>query len=192
SLRAHPQPTSIPEHQLQPIALSVAEQKHMSAQRLALQAVPHQTKQSVESLAHVRGTYRQINPGRRSQSKHGLHSIQYTQQTFQRHRIKPFENFHSLPLTPRGRTTVNRPFDDLPAISTATSLPLIATSLPTCALPAPSRLPANVLRSCRRLFRQTSSVPTATPCCWQNSRRRNPLDSNASNRCSASARLRRC
>src|SRR6266852_4332330 len=38
----------------------------MPAQRLALQAVTHQSKQSVESFAHVGSTHCQINPCRRS------------------------------------------------------------------------------------------------------------------------------
>jgi len=70
----------------------------MPAQRLALQAVTHQTKQSVESLAHVRSTHRQINPRRRSQSKHRLRLFQHGQQALQRRGIKPLGDFHSPPL----------------------------------------------------------------------------------------------
>src|SRR5271167_2483087 len=69
----------------------------MPTQWLALQTVAHQTVQPVEALAHVRCTCCQINPCCQPQPKHRLHSIQHTQQTLQRRRIKPLENFHSLP-----------------------------------------------------------------------------------------------
>jgi len=65
----------------------------MPAQRLALQAVTHQSKQSVESLAHVRSTHCQINPRRRSQSKHRLRLFQHGQQALQRRHIKPPRHF---------------------------------------------------------------------------------------------------
>jgi signal transduction histidine kinase len=64
--------------------LSITEQKQMPAQRLALQAVTHQSKQSVESFAHFGSTHRRINPRRRSQSKHDLRLFQHRQQALRR------------------------------------------------------------------------------------------------------------
>src|SRR6478672_12574742 len=53
AFRAHPQPTAIPEKQLQAIALCVREQKNVSAQRLTQQPVAHQTVEPFEALAHI-------------------------------------------------------------------------------------------------------------------------------------------
>jgi len=181
SFRAHPQPTAIPKHQLSRFALSIAEQKHMPAQRLALQAVAHQTKQSVESLAHVRGTHRQIIRVAAPSHKHGLRLFQHCQQALQRRRIKPSETSTRRPC---GRTTANLPTCRrsrqfhrhkpaaarhlCPGMHFARSPSMACDLFPAPAAASSARNPAS---------------PTATSCFWQNSRRRNPLDSKASTSC---------
>src|ERR1039457_2191111 len=57
---------------LQPIALAVAEQEQVPAQRLTRQAIPNQTVQPFEPLAHVGDPGGQIDPCSWAQSKHLL------------------------------------------------------------------------------------------------------------------------
>src|SRR5208283_660342 len=68
---------------------------------------------------------------------------------------------------PRDMTTTSPPlaaFSCKPASSTATSLLPLATPARTSLFRIPGRLLATLSRSCRRLFRQKSSVPKTTPC----------------------------
>src|ERR1022692_5207716 len=87
-LGTDPESASVPDENLQPIALAVAEQKQVPAQRLTRQSVSDQTVQPFEPLAHVGDSGGQIDPCGWTQSKHGLHSLQCTHQTFERTRIK--------------------------------------------------------------------------------------------------------
>ena len=43
----------------------------MAASGLELEPITHQSVQSIKALSHIRGSNRQIDPGRRSDSKHG-------------------------------------------------------------------------------------------------------------------------
>jgi hypothetical protein len=43
----------------------------MAASGLQLEPITHQSVQSIKALSHIRGSNRQIDPGRRSDSKHG-------------------------------------------------------------------------------------------------------------------------
>ncbi len=53
NLLADPEPASIPDENVQPIALAVAEQEQLPAQRPTRQSTPNQTIQPFELLAHV-------------------------------------------------------------------------------------------------------------------------------------------
>ncbi len=87
-LGTDPESASIPDEDLQPIALGVAEQEQVPAQRLTRQSIPNQTIQPFEPLAHVGDPGGQIDPRGWTQSKHGLHLLQYTYQALERTRIK--------------------------------------------------------------------------------------------------------
>ena len=83
-----PEPASIPDEDLQPIALAVTEQEQVPAQRLTRQSIPDQSLQPLEPLAHVGDSGSQIDPCGRAQSKHDLHPLQCTHQALERTRIK--------------------------------------------------------------------------------------------------------
>src|SRR5271157_6570083 len=95
TLRAHPQTAAVPEQNLQPVALRIHEQKHMAAQRVALQLIPYDPIQPVEALAHVCGSRRQIDARRRPKAEHRLQPLQHSHQSRQRRRIKAGANFDS-------------------------------------------------------------------------------------------------
>src|SRR5437773_4748598 len=80
--------TSIPDEDLQPVALAVAEQEQVPAQRLTRQTIADQTVQPFEPLAHVGDSGGQIDPCGWTQSKHRLHPLQRTHQTLERIGIK--------------------------------------------------------------------------------------------------------
>jgi hypothetical protein len=83
-----PESATIPDEDLQPIALGIAEQEEVPAQRLARQSIPDQTVQPFEPLAHVGDSSGQIDACGWTQSKHGLCALQRTHQAFERIRIK--------------------------------------------------------------------------------------------------------
>ncbi|MFZ3263800.1 MAG: hypothetical protein WA172_07355, partial [Terriglobales bacterium] len=84
----NPESAAIPDEDLQPIALGVAEQEQVPAQRLTGQSIPDQTVQPFEPLAHVGDPGGQIDSCGWTQSKHGLCPLQYTHQALKRVRIK--------------------------------------------------------------------------------------------------------
>ncbi len=98
---------SVPDEDLQPIALAVAEQEQVPAQRLTRQTIPNQTVQPLEPLAHVGDPGGQIDPCSWTQSKHGLRPLQDAHQAFERTRIKirmhldpaPTRQHHGQPAT---------------------------------------------------------------------------------------------
>ena len=106
-LGTDPESASVPDEDLQPIALAVAEQEQVPAQRLTRQSIPDQTVQPFEPLAHVGDPGGQINPCSWAQSKHGLRPLQCTHQAFERVRIKvrmyldpsPARQHHGQPTT---------------------------------------------------------------------------------------------
>ena len=87
-LGTDPESAAIPDEHLQTIALGVAEQEQVPTQRLARQSIPDQTVQPLEPLAHVGDPGGQIDPCGWTQSKHGLHPLQGTDQVLERIRIK--------------------------------------------------------------------------------------------------------
>ena len=87
-LSTDPKPTTIPDKDLQPIALAVAEQEQVPAQRLTRQSIPDQAEQPFEPLAHIGDSRGQIDPCGWAQSKHGLGPLQKTHQALERIRIK--------------------------------------------------------------------------------------------------------
>jgi len=93
---------SIPDEDLQPIALRVAEQEQVPAQGLARQSIPDQTVQPFEPLAPVGDPGGQIDPCGWTQSKHRLHPLQYTHQALERTRIKI--RMYSMRRPPRSTT----------------------------------------------------------------------------------------
>jgi len=106
-LGADPQSAAIPDEDLQPIALAVAEQEQVPAQRLTRQSVSDKTVQPLEPLAHVRDAGGQIDPCGWTESKHGLYPLQHTHQALERIRIKvrmyldaaPVRQHHGQPTT---------------------------------------------------------------------------------------------
>jgi len=98
---------SVPDEDLQPIALGVAEQKKVPAQGFARQSIPDQTVQALEPLAHVGHPGGQIDPCSWAQSKHDLRPLQDAYQAFERTRIKtrmhldpaPARQHHDQPTT---------------------------------------------------------------------------------------------
>lgn len=87
-LGTDPESASVPDKDLQPIALAVAEQEQVPAQWLTRQPIADQTVQSFESFAHVGDSRSQIDPCGWAQSKHGLGPLQKTHQALERIRIK--------------------------------------------------------------------------------------------------------
>jgi hypothetical protein len=87
-LGTDPESAPVPDEDLQPIALTVAEQEKVTAQRLTRQSIPDQTVQPFEALAHVGDSGGQIDPCGWTQSKHGLRPLQDGHQAFERTRIK--------------------------------------------------------------------------------------------------------
>src|ERR1700687_1923594 len=87
-LGTDPEAASVPDEDLQPIALAVAEQEQMPAQRVTRQSIADETVQPLEPLAHVGDSGSQIDPCGWPQSKHRLHPLQHTQQALERTRIK--------------------------------------------------------------------------------------------------------
>jgi len=75
-LDTDPESASIPDQNLQPIALAVAEQEEVSAQRFTRQSIPKQTVQLFEPLAHVGNLAGQIDPCGWAKSKHDLRPLQ--------------------------------------------------------------------------------------------------------------------
>ena len=76
SLGTDPESASVPDEDLQPIALAVAEQEQVPAQRLTRQTIADETVQPFEPLAHVGDPGGQIDPCSWAQSKHGLRLLQ--------------------------------------------------------------------------------------------------------------------
>ena len=87
-LGTDPESASVPDEDFQPIALAVAEQEQVPAQRLTRQAIADETVQPLEPLAHVGDSRSQIDPCGWAQSKHGLRPLQNAHQAFERTRIK--------------------------------------------------------------------------------------------------------
>ena len=87
-LGTDPESASVPNEDLQPIALAVAEQEQVPAKRLTRQTIPDQTVQPLEPLAHVGDSGSQIDPCGWTQSKHGLHPLQCIHQALERIHIK--------------------------------------------------------------------------------------------------------
>jgi hypothetical protein len=87
-LGTDPKSASVPDQNLQPIALAVAEKEKVPAQRLTRQSVSNQTVQPFEPFAHVGDPGGQIDPCSWTQSKHRLHPLQCAHQAFERARIK--------------------------------------------------------------------------------------------------------
>jgi hypothetical protein len=107
SLGTDPESATIPDEDLQSVALGVAEQEQVPAQRFTRQSIPNQTVQPFEPLAHVGDPGGQIDPCGWAQSKHGLRPRQDAHQAFERIRIKvrmyldpvPARHHHGQPTT---------------------------------------------------------------------------------------------
>jgi len=87
-LGTDPESASVPHDDLQPIALAVAEQEQVPAQRLTRQTIADETVQPLEPLAHVGDPGGQIDSCGWSQPKHGLSPPQCTHQALECTRIK--------------------------------------------------------------------------------------------------------
>ena len=106
-LGADPESASVPDEDLQPIALGVAEEEQVPAQRLTRQTIADETVQPFKPLAHVGDPGGQIDPCSWAQSKHGLRPLQDGHQAFERTRIKirmhldpaPARQHHGQPTT---------------------------------------------------------------------------------------------
>ena len=106
-LGTDPESASVPDEDLQSIALAVAEQEQVPAQRLTRQSIADESVQPFEPLAHVGDSGGQIDPCSWAQSKHGLHLLQCSHQALERLRIKirkylnaaPARQHHGQPTT---------------------------------------------------------------------------------------------
>src|ERR1035441_4033184 len=87
-LGTDPESASVPDEDLQTVALAVAEQEQVPAQRLTRQTIADETVQPLEPLAHVSHSGSQIDPCGWTQSKHGLVPLQKTHQALERSRVK--------------------------------------------------------------------------------------------------------
>jgi hypothetical protein len=96
-LGTDPESASVPDENLQPIALGIAEQEQMPAKRLTRQSVSDKTVQPLEPLAHVGDSRSQIDPCGWAQSKHGLDPLQHTDQPLECVHIKIAMHFDSAP-----------------------------------------------------------------------------------------------
>ena len=67
----------------------------MAASGLELEPITHQSVQSIKALSHIGGSNRQVDPGRRSDSKHGLYPFQDRDEGLQRRRVKSRTHFNS-------------------------------------------------------------------------------------------------
>ena len=67
----------------------------MATSGLELEPITHQSVQSIKALSHIRGSNRQVDPGRRSDSKHGLSPFQDRDEGLQRRRVKSRTHFNS-------------------------------------------------------------------------------------------------
>ncbi len=86
-LGTDPESATIPDQDLQAIALGVAEQEEVPAQRLTRQSIPDQTVKPLEPLAHVGDSGGQIDPRGWTQSEHCLHPLQRAHQALEGIRI---------------------------------------------------------------------------------------------------------
>ena|SRR5271155_593025 len=67
----------------------------MATSGLELEPITHQSVQSIKALSHIRSANRQVDPGRRSDSKHGLYPFQDRDEGLQRRRVKSRTHFNS-------------------------------------------------------------------------------------------------
>ena len=172
-LGTDPESASVPDEDLQPIALAVAEQEQVPAQRLTRQSIADQTVQPLEPLAHVGDPGGQIDPCGWAQSKHGLRPLQSTHQALERTRIKIRMHLDPAPARQHHGQPTTR-FVLLSAISWPPTPPA-----PT---DRPKKLALRLLFQ-RRFFRWRSSVLKLKPRLWQNSLRRIPLLTNSATNC---------
>ena len=134
----------------------------MAASGLQLEPITHQSVQSIKALSHIRGSNRQIDPGRRSDSKHG------SPYTLSNTAIRACNVAASNP----GRTSTLRPRPNTTSIALAFwgafSSNSTATSRGVC------------LASCFPPSRRRRSVPGDKPLERQNSERFIPPEINSS------------
>jgi hypothetical protein len=167
-----PESASIPDEDLQAIALGVAEHEQVPAKRLTRQSIPDQTVQPFEPLAHVGDSGGQVDPCGWTQSKHGLHLLQCTHQALERIRIKI--RMYLDPAPPESTTASPQLAsccvgDFLTANSTGTNRSTEEVGLR--------------LLFQRHFFRWRSRVLKLKPRLWQNSLRRIPLLTNSATNC---------
>src|SRR4029077_17271562 len=135
--------------------------------------------ESIEALAHVRGSHRHIDPGRWSKPKHYL-------EISSRVRIKRAK----VSASKSRLTSIRRPFASTTSraqISGSLRSTLVRVTL-TSTNGLPSPCPPTSLR---RLLSPRCKVLNAKPCLWQKSLCRSPLDSNSTTSRLISRRLRR-
>jgi hypothetical protein len=172
SLGTDPESGSVPDEDLQPIALAVAEQEQVPTERIARQSIPSQTVQPFEPLAHVGDPGGQIDPCSWAQSKHGLRPLQMPTR---RSNVLVSKSGCTSIRRPPGSTTASPQLGSscvgefLAANSTGTNRPTEEVSLR--------------LFFQRRFFRWRSSVLKLKPRLRQNSLRRIPLLTNSATNC---------
>ncbi len=71
--------------------------KQVPAQRVTLQLITYYPIQPLETLAHVGGSRRQIDPRRRAKAEHRLQPLQHSHQSRQRRCIKAVAHFDPAP-----------------------------------------------------------------------------------------------
>jgi hypothetical protein len=100
---------------VQAIALGVAEQEQVPAQRIAQQPIPHETVESFEPLAYVRGSGCQIDPCGWTESKRPLRRPRHSPAA----RACPHQNH--VALRPGDHPTTTRPVGELIRATSAIS-----------------------------------------------------------------------
>src|ERR1017187_8694376 len=148
----------------------------MPAQCIAYQAIPRHTIQTLEALAHVRGSSRQVDSRCPSPAEHA--------QTPSSTRT----NCSSAPVSNPRPTSIRRPLRSTTA-NALPAAPMGAGARPHTSTANSALLPADACRCCRLRYRPR--VLNATPRSRQNSIRLNPLDSYSATTCSTSCQLRR-
>jgi hypothetical protein len=137
----------------------------MATPGLELESITHQSVQSIKALSHIRGSNRQVDPGRRSDSKHG------SPYPLSKTAMRVCNVVASNP----GRTSTLRPR------ANTTSIALVFWAAFCSNSTATSR--GVCLAFCLPPFKCRRSVPGVNPLARQNSERVIPPEINSSTSC---------
>ena len=77
----HPETAVIPHENLEAIATPIAEEEQMTRQRIEIEALAHQRRQSVDRASQIGRTGRDVDPDRRRDRQHDDRSARITART---------------------------------------------------------------------------------------------------------------